>query len=608
MKKSLLLFACIAIAATTSSQNLVPNPDFETTGTIPCGWTGSSIDFANALINWTSPTTATPDAQSTLVLNTCTNFHPNTNVSSNGSQMPHSGNTFAGFYTQVGASTWREYVQVQLTAPLVPGIPYKVEFYVSLGEQSQFATNNIGVGFSTTLTNSPISNELGYPPQVLFTNVVSDTANWTLLSAVFIPTQPFEFIIIGNFFDDANTTIVTVSPTATWDRSYYYIDDFSVSPMGPNVTGTCFGDSTYFSLYPNPDVIANFWDFGDTASSNNTAFISDPVHLYTAPGSYNVMTVNFNISGTSDTFYTVVNIGLPPVITLGNDTVICNGDSVQLNAGGPFTSYLWSDGSTGSSIYASAAGTFFVAVDNSGCPGNDTINVSFIPCSIPGVFLSSSDTVWCDKKAIDFFDLSINNPTSWQWTFQGAVPSTSNLQNPTGIYYANYGSFDVTLIACNPSGCDTLFLPGFINEYQLPVAPVITQSFDTLFSTPAFSYQWYLVPNMIPGATNQFYVTSQPGSYYVEISDSNGCKVTGNIIVVAGINELFNPGSYVNIKKVSLYDAAGRLLFTNQVTNGDLNDALKQMHSYAEGIYFLTAEGKNFRKTVKYFNGAARQK
>ncbi|MBL0054207.1 MAG: hypothetical protein IPP29_23365 [Bacteroidetes bacterium] len=158
----------------------------------------------------------------------------------------------------------------------------------------------------------------------------------------------------------------------------------------------------------------------------------------------------------------------------------------------------------------------------------------------PVVNLQSSDTIFCEKQCIDFNDLSTNNPTSWQWNFAGASPSTSTDQNPSGICYNNYGSFDVTLIACNSAGCDTLLLPGFINEYQIP-APTITQSGDTLFSSLAVSYQWYSVDSgLIIGAVNYNYIPTYAGSFYVIVTDTNGCEGASNTIVITGVYSLSN--------------------------------------------------------------------
>src|SRR5205085_9166610 len=130
----------------------------------------------------------------------------------------------------------------------------------------------------------------------------------------------------------------------------------------------------------------------------------------------------------------------------------------------------------------------------------------------PSVNLMSSDTTFCEKHCIDFYDLSTNNPASWQWFFPGSDSLTSTLQNPTNICYNNYGSFDVTLIACNAAGCDTLVLPGFINEYQT-LTPTITQSNDTLFSSTGVAYQWWSVDSgIITGANKYYYLRTQSGS------------------------------------------------------------------------------------------------
>lgn len=257
MKKLYLLPVLFLVSSICHAQNLVPNGDFEIYGAVPCGWTGSASAFSAATSGWTSPTNGTPDIHSTLISQSCSNFHPHSTYScNNGSQVPYSGNIFSGFYTNVMGTPNREYIQAQLSSPMSPGLAYYVQFYVSLGEESAFATNNIGVWFSTAATNVPIITELGYTPQVLFTNVITDTANWVLLTDTIIPTQAYQYIIIGNFFNDSATTAVNVNPLACWARSYYYCDDVCIS-TNPLSCSSSIGvnenlNEKEINVFPNP--------------------------------------------------------------------------------------------------------------------------------------------------------------------------------------------------------------------------------------------------------------------------------------------------------------------------------------------------------------------
>ncbi|PKL10539.1 MAG: hypothetical protein CVV52_17890 [Spirochaetae bacterium HGW-Spirochaetae-8] len=78
----------------------------------------------------------------------------------------------------------------------------------------------------------------------------------------------------------------------------------------------------------------------------------------------------------------IITIHPAPAVNLGNDTAILPGQTVILNAGSGFTSYLWSTGATTQTINASSAVVgvipFWVQVtDNNGCKGGDTIEINF---------------------------------------------------------------------------------------------------------------------------------------------------------------------------------------------------------------------------------------
>jgi len=64
-------------------------------------------------------------------------------------------------------------------------------------------------------------------------------------------------------------------------------------------------------------------------------------------------------------------------------------------------------------------------------------------------------------ESVDFTDLSLNNPTSWDWTFAGGTPASSTKQNPS-VTYNTAGTFDVSLTATNSVGSDTKTEAGYI--------------------------------------------------------------------------------------------------------------------------------------------------
>jgi hypothetical protein len=85
-----------------------------------------------------------------------------------------------------------------------------------------------------------------------------------------------------------------------------------------------------------------------------------------------------------------------PMVSLGNDTALLPHQSILLNAGAGFNSYLWSTGATSASLLVDTAGagigvqTIWVNVtDNNTCKGGDTILINFTPH--PGIAGVSAD-------------------------------------------------------------------------------------------------------------------------------------------------------------------------------------------------------------------------
>lgn len=81
---------------------------------------------------------------------------------------------------------------------------------------------------------------------------------------------------------------------------------------------------------------------------------------------------------------------------------------------------------------------------------------------------SSNATGVAVGETVNFTDESWGaGINSWSWEFEGATPSTSNVQNPTNIRYNEAGSYGVRLTVSNANGdTDTKYIPDYIQAVQ----------------------------------------------------------------------------------------------------------------------------------------------
>jgi len=195
-----------------------------------------------------------------------------------GFQSPHTGNAYTGIYTFIRADTssvyyatnhnLRDYLQVQLSSSLITSTKYYMTFYVSLADSEQYACNNIGAYFSdSSLIYSPTGRKVKsyLTPQVTndTANHLTDKINWMKISGSFIAKGGEQYVVIGNFIDDAHSDSIFVNSSASkahiWTASYYYIDDVIVSADSNYADSLFTGvkpivrpSSSKTFVYPNP--------------------------------------------------------------------------------------------------------------------------------------------------------------------------------------------------------------------------------------------------------------------------------------------------------------------------------------------------------------------
>lgn len=215
--KPLLTIACILWALICLPQNLVPNASFEDTAYCPLGPT----DF-NSLLNWQK-------VSSSDYFNSCATADVGIPLNLMGYQYPRTGDGYCGMIWYGGGIDYREFIEVQLTEVLIPGMQYRFACYLSLADTSEFVVMRMGALFTNTFESNPMT----FTPQVVLDATVVDTLNWIQISGCFTATGGEQYLTIGNFDDDASTGATQVNTTTPVPAAYYYIDDVSVEQVPP---------------------------------------------------------------------------------------------------------------------------------------------------------------------------------------------------------------------------------------------------------------------------------------------------------------------------------------------------------------------------------------
>ena len=228
MKRSLLLLIpfVIMIGSQGSSQNLVLNPSFDQFITCP-----SFGQFGPTWVNdWQKPTVGSSDYYNY----NCPGIQPS-------KQAPNSGEGYAGIICYNFGTEYREYITGELSSPLQAGVTYEVEYHVSLNDGYIQAIKEVDAYLSINAPG-PFSNALhiNVTPQVTNqTGALDDTSAWMKVTGNYIASGGEQFITIGNFRDDNNTTISQPGSIGSFG-AYYFVDDVSVSPI--NTTSVAQGE------------------------------------------------------------------------------------------------------------------------------------------------------------------------------------------------------------------------------------------------------------------------------------------------------------------------------------------------------------------------------
>lgn len=270
-----------------------------------------------------------------------------------------------------------------------------------------------------------------------------------------------------------------------------------------------------------------------------------------------------------------------------------------------------------------SASTEFAAVN---AVGDSIFATPFAGCTLilPEAYFEAEDTTIAVGETAKFTDLSLGEPASWEWIFEGGDPATSNLQTPPLITYSDVGTYNVTLTVTNENGDNTLVRNNYISVDFPPVSDFeadqtsifqgeTVQFTDLSTGNPDF-WEWTFEGGD-PGTSNMqdpgeilyslgglfnvtLFVSNDYGSSltiktdYIDVTPVGVAEIDGKGTVAIYPNP--NTGTFFISKsfdeelEVSVFTMLGENIFQNKITGN-----LKQINldRIEKGLYFVRVNG-----------------
>ncbi len=267
-------------------------------------------------------------------------------------------------------------------------------------------------------------------------------------------------------------------------------------------------DATPFSMPPTGVVQYEWLKDGSPIAETGSSL------LVTESGNYSVTVTYSPDSGTMTPFCSysddvTITIDEVPMLDLGGDVLVCQGENATLSSNISGDSYVWVKIASGlevgydATLEVTEAGQYRLTVEAGTCSVSDVVSVGLLPAPKAG-FLASALLV-CEGEEVSFSDISFSmtagDPVvARQWDFGNG--ETANSSNPSTTY-ASSGSYTVTLEVETQNGCSDTFT----RAIMVDAPPVV--SFDAENACQGTSVTF----------TNTSSITASPVSYFWRFGD-----------------------------------------------------------------------------------------
>jgi len=270
-----------------------------------------------------------------------------------------------------------------------------------------------------------------------------------------------------------------------------------------------------------------------------------------------------------------------PTIFLGNDTTLCIGSSVILDAQGSGINYLWDNGSMSQKRIVDSTGAYWVTVSSNGCSASDTIVCKFVPG--PSVSLGDDTTLCQDQTLILNSGNHLDN-TTYLWNSNSTEDSL--VVSQPGLYW----------VKATRSGCSTI---DTVDVAYHP-KPNLFLGNDTAICTGASlllqagqeagdQYLWQ------DGSNAPDYDVTLPGNYSLKVSNQFNCSSIDSIHISFKPIPIFRIG-----KDTSLCEGQTLLLqvpLNNLTYLWSTGNTSYSLPVNASGLYWLKESDSGCAKT-----------
>ncbi|NMM49275.1 FG-GAP-like repeat-containing protein [Marinigracilibium pacificum] len=290
--------------------------------------------------------------------------------------------------------------------------------------------------------------------------------------------------------------------------------------------------------------VSYLWNFGDGNSS--TQF--EPTKSYNTAGTYNVsLTVSYGPACQDVTTQSIVVEDAPVanIEIISGSMPFCEGDSILLQTVDTYSSYDWSNGTTGRQAYYTSGTQATVSVSSgAGCPGSGSLTLNTLSKPVIDIFadqteISRGDTIeisasggltyyWQPEEFVDYPDISspFVFPTETT-TFTVTATGSNGCVSQAEITISVDGEFEFRsnkIISPNGDGINDTWVIQSIDQFAGCGVKIFDELGRMLYEANPYNNDW-------DGTYNGDYLNKGAYYYVIECEDDN-IGGSGSIVIV----------------------------------------------------------------------------